>query len=1009
MFLPLLTTYRVASRSLFHLLRFPFCLVLAVNTPTSIRCQTTITAGMHWNTYMGGTADDHVHSVATDEFGHVYVAGRTTDGLRLGNDTTGQSGLTFQDTYGGGASDAFLAKIAPKGSVLWCTYFGGAGDDVAVQVVIADMDGVYLVGHTTSSAGVATDTLAHQSSPGGGQDLFIARFTEHGALVSATYFGGVDDELASGAALDHRGHLLVCGTSNGAGSFANEAPPLQSFTAGTDGLFLRFASTDSLAAGTFMGGEGEDTLLQVTAGDSTGALLVGHTTSTLGIALGNAFSPAPLGNEDGFILKADTNLLVIQGTYFGGSANDRITSIARYGDRIAICGLSYSDTLYADTAAFQQSNAGGGDGFVALLDVDLQLSGSTFYGDTAHDALNAVAFDRLGACYAVGISASTTLSTGSGEGSLLQGATDAWVMRLDSAIAPEWSRYIGALDADEAHALCIHGITAVYVGGRTASQDQFSADGHQMDFAGGTWDGCAARLDQVMSTSCTGICCGTTTFTGSGNCNGVSDPLEVWNVCLGDSVTLIAYGGALGYGARWMWYADECGDPEHFITSGDTITFTPTSSMTLWVRAESVYNTTACRSLPIMVHAWPEPEVTVSDTVCTGTPINMQGTGAETFTWNLMDTVLIGAQVELIAAEAGTHVVQATGTNGATCSVMVEQNITVLPAPTATWLITDISCADGADGSILLLDSTVITTINWSPSGHEGNWLVDLSHGAYIATFSDAHGCVSVDTLMINRPPALMDSVITTDALCGEPTATAQVSTTSSSSGLLFDWGAGPFASSSVEGLAPGSYTVIATNDLGCFEQLPYSIVSLGVLYASIGTDTLFAEDGIGSLHCTTVPYDSTATFQWSPAEGLDTPTDPSSAFTVTDTSTYVVIVVSSAGCSTSDTVVVIPFTPPPIEVPVPCGEAFLPDIFSPNGDGLNDVLCVLGGCFNSFHLSIYDRWGNRLFTSTNAELCWDGSLAGSPVPQGAYAITFAAERSNGEVVEHTGLITLKR
>ena len=82
---------------------------------------TTVTAEARWSTYLGGIGDDQVLSIATDAFGHVYVAGRTTEGLLLGNDTTGQSGLTHQTTFGGGASDAFLAKIAPQGSVLWCS------------------------------------------------------------------------------------------------------------------------------------------------------------------------------------------------------------------------------------------------------------------------------------------------------------------------------------------------------------------------------------------------------------------------------------------------------------------------------------------------------------------------------------------------------------------------------------------------------------------------------------------------------------------------------------------------------------------------------------------------------------------------------------------------------------------------------------------------------------------------------------------------------------------------
>ena len=92
---------------------------LAVLAPTWLGAQTTVDGLTRWRTYLGGTEDDRVRAIATDPFGHVYVAGRTTGGLLLGNDTTGQSGLTHQAAFGGGPSDAFLAKFAPQGSMLW--------------------------------------------------------------------------------------------------------------------------------------------------------------------------------------------------------------------------------------------------------------------------------------------------------------------------------------------------------------------------------------------------------------------------------------------------------------------------------------------------------------------------------------------------------------------------------------------------------------------------------------------------------------------------------------------------------------------------------------------------------------------------------------------------------------------------------------------------------------------------------------------------------------------------
>jgi gliding motility-associated-like protein len=975
--------------------------------------QTTITAERSWISYLGGEGDDQVLCVALDAFGHVYVVGRTAGGLLLGNDTTGQSGLTHQAVFAGGGSDAFLAKFAPQGSVLWMTYFGGEGDDEAVAVVVTEMDGVYLVGNTTSATGIATDTLAYQTVPGGGTDLFIARFTEYGLLLGATYFGGADEDLASGSALDVNGRLLVCGSSTGGSGLSGNVLPLQPYTAGTDGLLLLYAGTDSLMLGTYVGGEGDDVLVQVVPGDSSGVVLLGNTTSSTGIATSDGLTTELQGDQDAFLLKADTNLVTLRGTYFGGAAFDRATGMARQGDRIAICGISHSDTLYTDSTSYRPTNSGGGDGFLALLDTALTLSRCTFVGDTAYDALMAVSFDAMGMCFVAGITASdSSVATATQSGFMLNGPTDGLLMRFEEDLALTWARYLGALGEEEAHALAVAGHTALFVGGRTGSSELFSYAGHQMDYGGGVSDGFTARLDQVTSTICEGICVGGMFGGGGGyGVNGVSPPLLQYDVCLGDTVTFIVYGGALGYQAEWMWYADDCGNPQRFITMGDTISFVATESFNLSVRAESMHHVTGCRYLPIVVHTYPQPVVSATDTLCAGSPIVLQGSYAETFHWTLGDTTVTGAQAELPAPlTPGPVMVQVSAVNGPACAVQLELPVFVRPLPETHWMVNDVSCADGTDGAIAL-DSTLAATvdISWSQAGLQGAVLSGLGAGTYIATVTDLGGCITIDTLVVHMPPALLDSVSTVDALCGEAVGSAQVHGPGNTAGLLFDWGNGADTLFAVQGLPPGLYTVVVTDSAGCMEQRSFSIEAIGTISVVIAGDTVVAEDGTVQLQCYTLPPDSLASYLWTPATGLDDPLIPSPTCTVDDTTTYVVHVLSALGCTASDTVVVVPlFTIPPT-LPEPCGEAFLPELFSPNNDGLNDELCVLGGCFTSLLLNIYDRWGQLVFVGNTADECWDGSHGGTTLPPGAYAFTLSATRSTGEAVERTGVITLKR
>jgi gliding motility-associated-like protein len=76
-----------------------------------------------------------------------------------------------------------------------------------------------------------------------------------------------------------------------------------------------------------------------------------------------------------------------------------------------------------------------------------------------------------------------------------------------------------------------------------------------------------------------------------------------------------------------------------------------------------------------------------------------------------------------------------------------------------------------------------------------------------------------------------------------------------------------------------------------------------------------------------------------------------------------------STGCAIADTVTVF--------VDIFCGEVFLPNAFSPNGDNQNDVLYVRGACIKDLDFSIYNRWGEQVFHSTDVAVGWNGTWRG--------------------------------
>jgi gliding motility-associated-like protein len=87
----------------------------------------------------------------------------------------------------------------------------------------------------------------------------------------------------------------------------------------------------------------------------------------------------------------------------------------------------------------------------------------------------------------------------------------------------------------------------------------------------------------------------------------------------------------------------------------------------------------------------------------------------------------------------------------------------------------------------------------------------------------------------------------------------------------------------------------------------------------------------------------------------------------------------------------------------------FIPNVFTPNGDGSNDVLFVYGNTIKSLTLSIYDQWGELQFKSTNKSSGWDGTYKGTNQPVGVYVYYVEATMNDGQVVKKKGTVTLLR
>ncbi|MCW5899815.1 MAG: gliding motility-associated C-terminal domain-containing protein [Flavobacteriales bacterium] len=118
----------------------------------------------------------------------------------------------------------------------------------------------------------------------------------------------------------------------------------------------------------------------------------------------------------------------------------------------------------------------------------------------------------------------------------------------------------------------------------------------------------------------------------------------------------------------------------------------------------------------------------------------------------------------------------------------------------------------------------------------------------------------------------------------------------------------------------------------------------------------------------------------------------------------YIVVqtVTNAAGCTDQDSLLIVIETkdilPPK-----------LPNAFSPNGDGTNDVFIVRGGPFETIELKIYNGWGQLIFETNDPEFGWDGTHKGHPSINGVYVYSVVATTVDGELHDRTGKVTLVR
>ncbi len=333
-----------------------------------------------YSTYLGGDDDDFGEDIVIDANGNVYVTGGTAS-------TNFPTQNPLQANHGGGTNDAFVAKLDTNGTKLvYSTYLGGEGKDVAYGIAVDGAGNAHVTGET-NSRNLRTTRNAFQSTLAGGTnqtDAFVATLDLAGTtLVYSTYFGGGWIDKGQDVAVDTRGNIYVVGWANSRSDFKFPTTTnafQRSGGGGTnwDAYVAKFVPSQfgiaSLAYSTLLGGSGDefDEKMGI-AVDSQGAVYVTGWTNSPDFPTKNPLDAILGGPWDAYVAKFDTSksgfASLIYSTYLGGSNIDNGNDIAVDEEGNAyVTGFTRSNDLTLVNPV-QSNLKGRQDAFVVKLNV----------------------------------------------------------------------------------------------------------------------------------------------------------------------------------------------------------------------------------------------------------------------------------------------------------------------------------------------------------------------------------------------------------------------------------------------------------------------------------------------------------------------------------------------------------------------------------------------------------------------------------------------------------------
>ncbi|MFT5820728.1 MAG: gliding motility-associated-like protein [Crocinitomix sp.] len=451
-------------------------------------------------------------------------------------------------------------------------------------------------------------------------------------------------------------------------------------------------------------------------------------------------------------------------------------------------------------------------------------------------------------------------------------------------------------------------------------------------------------------------------------------------ICLGESATFTG-GGATSY----AWDAGVTDGIPFIPAAAGTFTYTVTGTS-----AEGCESTA---TVDLIIN--PLPVVTATATpseVCLGESITLTGGGADLYVWDG------GVTDGLVFTPAATGTVTYTvvGTIGATgCENIATVDITVYPNPVVT--------ATATPSEICMGESIIFTgggadTYVWDMGATDGTPFFPTDAGTFTFTVIGYLGPIFCEntnsvTVTVYELPEVTATVEPSEICFGE----SVIFTGSGAATYIWDHDVvdGEPHTPDMDGII--TYTVIGISSDGCQRSTVVDVVVLPAPDLTAELDTIINTGGTANLIAnSSLP----GSYVWSPDFEIECPTCNVTTASPGNDETFIVLFTAQNGCFAYDTVIVL------VNYIEGIGVA---SGFSPNADGINDVLFVQGYNLDEVHLEVYNKYGERVFATSDQDIGWDGTYRNKDENPGVFTWVLDYNLVDGRVGRISGNTTLFR